>query len=56
MYNGHKNQEAFYQALNEAIDNYAKEIDKAIANGTYDTGWSHANCDHANDYCEVTSG
>ena len=55
MYNGYKDQEAFHEALAAGFKAYIEEQDKAIANGTYATGWSHANCDHANDYCEVTS-
>jgi hypothetical protein len=53
MYNGYANQDEFHKALAQGMQEYADVMDKAVANGTYATGWTHANCDHAYGYCEV---
>ncbi len=42
------NYEAYWQKL---TNDYVAELNNAIANGTYESGWLHANCDHANNFC-----
>jgi hypothetical protein len=43
---------ATYEEYKQKLrSDYIAEMNKAIANGTYATGWLHANCDHAYDYC-----
>lgn len=53
MYNGYETQDDFHKALAERMDDYANAMQQAINNGTYATGWAHANCDHAYDYCQA---
>lgn len=41
-----------YEDYSQKIrDSYIAEMNKAIADGSYATGWTHANCDHAYEYC-----
>jgi len=40
--------EEYWQKL---TSDYVAERNKAVIDGTFATGWLHANCDHAYAYC-----
>jgi hypothetical protein len=54
-YNGWPSQDAWHHSLGHGNEDYIKSRQEAIDNGTFETGWAHADCDHAYGICMVGS-